>query len=380
MKKLYIFDTTLRDGEQSLARTLDVREKLEIARQLVHLGVDIIEAGFPASSPGDFEAVQVIAREVRGVSVCGLTRAVSDDIRQCARALEGAEHPRIHTGIGVSPSHMADKLGLTPEAVAQKAEAAVRLARSYVGDVEFYAEDAFRSDRQFLAAVISRVIKAGATVVNIPDTVGYATPWEYGELIAYLMEHVENIDRAVVSVHCHNDLGMATANSIAGVMGGARQVEGTINGIGERAGNAALEEVIMALHAKRYAMDLDLSINTREILPSSQMIAKITGVPVADHKAIVGRNAFNHASGIHQDGVLKSRETYEIINPEIIGAEKGNIVLTARSGRHALKYRLEGMGFSVRAEEIDGIYTRFLHLADRKKTVTDEDLKTLIPQ
>lgn len=378
MQKLQVFDTTLRDGEQSLGITLNAKEKIEIARQLVRLGVDVIEAGFPASSPGDLESVSTIAREVKGVTICGLTRAVAKDIDLCAQALQYAEAARIHTGIGVSPVHMAKKLRLTPEQVIERAVAAVSHAKKYVADVEFYAEDAFRSDPAFLVRVLENVIQAGATVVNIPDTVGYATPWEYGELISYVVQNVKNIDKAIVSVHCHNDLGMATANSLAGIKAGARQLEGTINGIGERAGNTSIEEVIMAVYTKPSSYGIETKINTREIATTSRLVSRITGVPVPDHKAIVGSNAFMHASGIHQDGVLKDRETYEIIQPEIIGVPQNTISLTARSGRHALKHRLEELGYKVEGAELDAVYERFLKLADQKKEVFDQDLYVLM--
>ncbi|MBC2724128.1 2-isopropylmalate synthase [Desulfosporosinus sp.] len=378
MRKLYVFDTTLRDGEQSLGITLNVKEKLEIGRQLVKLGVDIIEAGFPASSPGDMESVQTIAKELKGVIICGLTRAVAPDIDLCAQALRKAEYPRIHTGIGVSPVHMEKKLKLNPDQVVEQAVAAVRYAKKYVSDVEFYAEDAFRSDPIFLARVIENVITAGATVVNIPDTVGYANPWEYGELIASVLKNVKNIDKAIVSVHCHNDLGMATANSLAGIKAGASQVEGTINGIGERAGNTSLEEVIMSIYTRRDGYGVKSNINTREISATSRLVSRITGVTVPDHKAIVGANAFNHASGIHQDGVLKDRETYEIIQPETIGVPQNLISLTARSGRHALKHCLEELGYKVEGDQLDDVYQRFLQLADLKKEVFDQDLYVLM--
>lgn len=378
MGKLYIFDTTLRDGEQSLGITLNVNEKLEISRQLVRLGVDIIEAGFPASSPGDFESVRTIAREIKGVSICGLTRAVAKDIDVCAEALHQAEHPRIHTGIAVSPIHMEKKLGMAPHQVVEAAVAAVKRAKTHVYDVEFYAEDGFRSERDFLVQVVTKVIAAGATVVNIPDTVGYATPWEYGDLITYVMNNVPNIEQAIISIHCHNDLGMATANSLAGIRAGAFQVEGTINGIGERAGNTSLEEVIMAIYSQRGLYGVDLGINTREISATSRLVSRLTGVAVPSHKAIVGANAFMHASGIHQDGVLKERDTYEIINPEIVGVPRNLIVLTARSGRHALKHRIEELGYSQETFQIDELYERFVKLADRKGEIYDEDLHALM--
>ncbi len=378
MKKLYVFDTTLRDGEQSLGITLNVNEKLEISRQLVKLGVDIIEAGFPASSPGDFESVRTIAREIKGVSICGLSRAVEKDIDVCAEALREAEQPRIHTGIAVSPVHMERKLGLSPQQVIEASVAAVKRAKKYVSDVEFYAEDAFRSEPAYLVKIIEKVIEAGATVVNLPDTVGYATPWEYGNLIAFVMENVGNIDRAIVSIHCHNDLGMATANSLAGIKAGATQLEGTINGIGERAGNTSLEEVIMAIYTQPKSYGVDLSINTREIASTSRLVSRITGVPVPSHKAIVGSNAFMHASGIHQDGVLKERETYEIIDPEVVGIPRNLIILSARSGRHALKHRVEELGYQIAPEELDKLYDKFVKLADQKGEVYDEDLHALM--
>lgn len=380
MRKLFVFDTTLRDGEQSLGITLGVKEKIEVARQLVELGVDVIEAGFPASSPGDVESVRTIAREVRGVAICGLTRAVANDIDICAEALQQAEAARIHTGIGVSPVHMMKKLRLKPEEVLEMAVSAVRHAKKYVNDVEFYAEDAFRADPVFLVSILEEVVKAGATVVNIPDTVGYASPWEYGELIEFVMREVKNIENVVVSVHCHNDLGMATANSLAGIKAGAGQVEGTINGIGERAGNTSLEEVIMAIYTKQDAYAVENKINIKTIAATSRLVSRITGVPVADHKAIVGANAFSHASGIHQDGVLKDRDTYEIIKPETIGVPQNTITLTARSGRHALKHRLEELGFRVRPEEMDVVYKEFLVLADQKREIHAQDLYALMGQ
>jgi len=378
MRRLYVFDTTLRDGEQSLGITLNAQEKLEVARQLVALGVDIIEAGFPASSPGDLAAVQLLAREVRGAVICGLSRAVPQDIDACAAALRDAEAPRIHTGIGVSPVHMASKLMMTPEQVLEASVAAVRRARRLIPDVEFYAEDAFRADPAFLCRVLQAVIEAGATVVNIPDTVGYATPWEYADLIAHVMNNVSGIERVVVSIHCHNDLGMATANSLAGIRAGAGQVEGTVNGIGERAGNTALEEVIMAVYSRRADFGVETRINTREIDRTSRLVSRITGVPVPAHKAIVGSNAFSHASGIHQDGVLKERTTYEIIDPETVGASGSRIVLTARSGRHALRHSLEQLGYQPDAATMDALYQRFLVLADQKQEVFDEDLHALM--
>jgi len=378
MRKLYVFDTTLRDGEQSLGITLNVKEKLEIGHQLVKLGVDVIEAGFPASSPGDMESVRTIAQEIKGVIICGLTRAVVQDIDICAEALRQAEYPRIHTGIGVSPVHMEKKLKLNPDQVVERAVAAVKYAKKFVSDVEFYAEDAFRSDPTFLVKVIEQVINAGATVVNIPDTVGYANPWEYGDLISFVINNVKNIDKAIVSVHCHNDLGMATANSLAGIKAGAGQVEGTINGIGERAGNTSLEEVVMSIYTRHDGYGVETKINTREISATSRLVSRITGVTVPDHKAIVGANAFVHASGIHQDGVLKDRETYEIIQPETIGVPQNLISLTARSGRHALQHCLQELGYKVEGVQLDDVYQRFLQLADQKKEVFDQDLYVLM--
>lgn len=378
MRRLRIFDTTLRDGEQSLGITLNVIEKLEIARQLVKLGVDVIEVGFPASSPGDFLSVQTISKELKGVIACGLTRCNKQDIDRCIDAIKGAEAPRIHTGIAVSPVHMEKKLRMSPEEVLHTVSAAVKHAKRHISDVEFYAEDAFRSERNFLVKVLEKAIEAGATVVNIPDTVGYATPWEYGDLISYVYKNVKNIDKVTVSVHCHNDLGMATANSLAGIMAGATQIEGTINGIGERAGNTALEEVIMAIYTQKQSNGISCAINTREIAATSRLVSRITGVPVPSHKAIVGANAFMHASGIHQDGVLKEKLTYEIIDPEIIGVPRNNIVLSARSGRHALKHRLEELGYALSKQDVDAIYHEFLVLADQKREVYDEDLHSLM--
>jgi len=378
VRKLYVFDTTLRDGEQSLGITLNINEKLEIARQLVKLGVDIIEAGFPASSPGDMDSVRKIAGEVKGAVICGLTRAVEQDIDCCAEALRGAEQPRIHTGIAVSPMHMENKLRMSPEQVVDTAVAAVKYAKKYVSDVEFYAEDSFRSDPAFLVKILEKVIAAGATVVNIPDTVGYATPWQYADLISYLMNNVKNIGSAVVSTHCHNDLGMATANSLAGIKAGVSQVEGTINGIGERAGNTSLEEVIMAVYSQPSLYGVEIGVRTREIASTSRLVSRITGVPVPSHKAIVGANAFMHASGIHQDGVLKEKKTYEIIDPEIVGVPRNMIVLSARSGRHALKHRLEELGYQPEQVDLEAIYKKFLQLADQKREIFDEDLHALI--
>ena len=331
--RVYIFDTTLRDGEQSPGASLNVEQKIEIARQLERLGVDVIEAGFPVSSPGDFLAVQSIARIVKNATVCGLTRAVEKDIDTAAESLKDAVRPRIHTGLGVSDSHLQHKLRLTREAAMERGVHAVKHARKYVEDVEYFLEDSGRADRDYLCRVIEAVVNAGATVINIPDTTGYTTPEEYGALIRYVLEHVPILDRATISVHCHNDLGMATANSLAGVLNGARQIECTINGIGERAGNTSLEEVVMAIKTRQDVLNFETGIHTQEIYKTSRMVSTSTGIFVQPNKAIVGANAFAHSSGIHQDGVLKERSTYEIIDPRDVGIMESKIVLTARSGR-----------------------------------------------
>lgn len=377
--RVYIFDTTLRDGEQSPGASMNTEEKLEIARQLVRLGVDVIEAGFPISSPGDFMSVRRIAEEVGDAAVvCALSRAVPADIESAADALKYAARPRIHTGIGVSESHLRDKLRISGDVALERAVAAVKLARTFVEDVEFYAEDAGRAEPEFLYRVIQEVIRAGATVVNIPDTTGYAYPERFGALIGGLVEHVDGIENVVISVHCHNDLGMATANALAGVAAGARQVECTINGIGERAGNTAMEEVVMALKARQDLFGIDTAINTKEITRASRMVSSITGINVQPNKAIVGANAFAHSSGIHQDGVLKERSTYEIIDPADVGVGGSSIILSARSGRHALRHRLEALGFELPDNEFEPIYEAFLDLADKKKEVYDEDLEALV--
>lgn len=376
-EKIYIFDTTLRDAEQVPGCQLNTIEKIEVARQLEKLGVDIIEAGFPISSPGDFNSVVEISKAVSNPTICALTRAVQKDIDVAAESLAFAKRGRIHTGIGVSPYHIYDKLRMTPETVIEQAVAAVKYARRFVDDVEFYAEDAGRADNEFLARVIEAVISAGATVVNIPDTTGYCLPSEYGAKIAYLKNNIVNIDRAVISTHCHNDLGMATANTIAGIQNGARQVEVTINGLGERAGNTALEEVVMAIKSHKN-LDFSTGIDTRQIVRTSKLVSNLMRVPVQPNKAIVGRNAFAHSSGIHQDGVLKSRETYEIIDPEEVGVDQSSIVLTARSGRAALKHHLHEIGYNPEGKELDDIYQRFLELADKKKMVTTRDLEVLV--
>ena len=378
-RKINIFDTTLRDGEQSPGASMNTEEKLVVARELLRLGVDVIEAGFPISSPGDFESVRRIA-ELAGdkAVVCGLTRAIDKDIDCAADALKYAARPRIHTGLGVSPSHLHDKLRITEEECLERAVHCVQYAKKYVEDVQFYAEDAGRSDYEFLARVIQAVVKAGATVVNIPDTTGYSLPDEFGRRIKYLMEHVDGIENVTVSVHCHNDLGMATALAMAGVKNGATQVECTINGLGERAGNTAMEEVVMAMRMHGEELDAHTDINTREFMKASRLVSSITGMNVQANKAIVGANAFAHSSGIHQDGVLKKRDTYEIIDPAEVGAGASQIVLTARSGHAALKHRLEELGYEFEGEALDQIYEAFLNLADKKKEVYDEDLESLV--
>lgn len=378
-RKIAIFDTTLRDGEQSPGASMNSEEKLVITRQLLRLNVDVIEAGFPISSPGDFKSVQDIAAEVgdRAV-VTALTRAVEKDIDSAAGALKNCKRPRIHTGIGVSPSHIYEKLKSTPEKIIEQAVHAVRYAKKYVEDVEFYAEDAGRSDYEFLAKICQAAIEAGATVVNIPDTTGYSQPEEFGRRIKYLMENVSNIDKAAISVHCHNDLGMATALSLAGVENGATQVECTINGLGERAGNTAMEEVVMAIKMHEKELDAHTGINTREFTRASRLVSSITGFLVQPNKAIVGANAFAHSSGIHQDGVIKARDTYEIIDPADVGAAQSSIVLSARSGRAALRHRVEALGFHFEGQELDDLYDAFLKIADKKKEVYDEDLESLI--
>ena len=372
--RLFIFDTTLRDGEQVPGCQLNTVEKIQVAKQLEALGVDVIEAGFPVSSPGDFNSVIEISKAVTWPTICALTRAVQKDIDVAAEALKFAKHKRIHTGIGTSDSHIKYKFNSTREEIIERAVAAVKYARRYVDDVEFYAEDAGRTENEYLARVVEAVIKAGATVVNIPDTTGYCLPAEYGEKIKYLIDHVDGIDKAIISTHCHNDLGMATANTISGVLNGARQVEVTINGIGERAGNTALEEVAMILRC-HHSIDIDTNINTQKIYPTSRMVSSLMNMPVQPNKAIVGRNAFAHSSGIHQDGVLKNVQTYEIINPKDVGIDDNAIVLTARSGRAALKHRLHILGVEMGQEKLDKVYEDFLKLADKKKE--DDDILVL---
>ncbi len=375
--RIQIFDTTLRDGEQVPGCKLNTAQKIEIALALETLGVDVIEAGFPVSSPGDFESVRAIAAAIKNPIICGLSRAVEQDIRVAAEALKPALRPRIHTGIGVSEMHIRYKLCTTPEGILERAAAAVKLAKSFVEDVEFYAEDAGRADNEFLARVLEVAIKAGATVLNIPDTTGYCLPDQYGAKIKYLYENVKGIEKAILSTHCHNDLGLATANSIAGISNGARQIECTINGIGERAGNTALEEVVMIL---RQHADLGFvsGINTRLLNPISQLVSEKMGVVVQPNKAIVGGNAFAHSSGIHQDGVIKKRETYEIIDPLEVGVDHSQIILTARSGRAALAYRAKNIGFNLTKDALDEVYAAFLIMADHKKEVVDADLLELL--
>ena len=376
--RVYIFDTTLRDGEQSPGAALNVDEKLEIARALEAMGVDVIEAGFPISSPGDFQAVQRISREIRECVVCGLTRANQKDIDAAVEALADAARPRIHTGLGVSDVHIRHKLRTTRQAALEMGVEAVRYAKRFVEDVQYYAEDAGRADPAYLAQVLEGVIAAGATVINIPDTTGYASPEEFGALIRGIVDNVPNSDQAIISVHCHNDLGMATANTLAGVRNGARQVEVTVNGIGERAGNTSLEEVVMALKTRTESFGLKTGIDSRRIYPVSRMVSQLTGIPVQPNKAIVGANAFAHSSGIHQDGVLKERTTYEIINPQDVGAPESAIVLSARSGRHGLRHRLAELGYALDEEQFEKVYQRFLEVADKKKTVDTRDLEAIV--
>ena len=374
--KVIIFDTTLRDGEQVPGCQLNTIEKIEVAHALEALGVDVIEAGFPISSPGDFKSVVEISKAVSNPVICALTRAVKKDIEVAAEALQYAKRKRIHTGIGVSDFHIRYKIKTTPEEIIKRAADAVKYAKKFVEDVEFYAEDAGRSENAYLAKVIEAVIKAGATVVNIPDTTGYCLPEEYGQKIKYLKENVPNIDKVTISTHCHNDLGMATANTMMGVLNGARQVEVTINGIGERAGNTSLEEIAMIIKS-HHDLNLRTDINSKLIYSTSRLVSTLMSMPVQANKAIVGRNAFAHSSGIHQDGVLKNRENYEIIDPVEVGIRESSIILTARSGRAALNHHLELLGFNFGKEEIDDIYHRFLVLADRKKEINDEDIRIL---
>ncbi|MBN8875999.1 MAG: 2-isopropylmalate synthase [Sphingobacteriales bacterium] len=372
--KIHIFDTTLRDGEQVPGCKLNTKEKIQLALALEDLGVDIIEAGFPISSPGDFESVQEIAKVIRDATICGLSRAVYKDIETAAEALKPAKRPRIHTGIGTSDYHIKSKFNSTREDILERAIQCVKWAKNFVDDVEFYAEDAGRTENEYLARVVEAVIKAGATVVNIPDTTGYCLPHQYGEKIAYLINNVPNIDKAIISCHCHNDLGLATANSISGVINGARQIECTINGLGERAGNTSLEEVVMILKQHQQTLGYYTNIKTQQLNPLSRLVADTMRMPVQANKAIVGANAFSHSSGIHQDGFLKNAQTYEIIAPEEVGADGSRIVLTARSGRSALAHRFQKLGHQFNRNDIDVLYVEFLKVADRKKEVEDTDL------
>ena len=372
-----IFDTTLRDGEQVPGCKLNTSQKLVIAKRLDELGVDVIEAGFPVSSPGDFKSVVEISKIIKNASVCGLSRAVKNDIKVAAEALEYAKKPRIHTGIGTSDSHIKHKFKSSRDKIIEIGFEAVKYAKTFVNDVEFYAEDAGRTDNDFLAKVCEKMIEAGATVLNIPDTTGYCLPEEYGQKIKYLVDNVKNIEKATISCHCHNDLGLATANSIAGIINGARQIECTINGIGERAGNTSLEEVVMIMR-QHPALNLDTNINSKLLFDTSNLVSDGMGMPVQPNKAIVGANAFAHSSGIHQDGVIKNRETYEIINPLDVGVNESAIILTARSGRAALAYRAKKIGFNLSKDELDLVYPEFLKFADVNKEVTDENIPEII--
>ena len=375
--QIQIFDTTLRDGEQVPGCKLNTPQKIIIAKQLDLLGVDVIEAGFPVSSPGDFKSVEEISKIVKNATVCGLTRSVENDIKVAAEALKYAKRPRIHTGIGTSDSHIIHKFKSNKDAIIERAVRAVSYAKSFVEDVEFYAEDAGRTDNEYLARVCEAVIKAGATVLNIPDTTGYCLPHEYGAKIKYLKENVKGIDKAIISCHCHNDLGLATANSIEGIINGARQIECTINGIGERAGNTALEEVVMIMKQHPY-LNLDTNISTQMLYGISQLVSESMGIYTQPNKAIVGANAFAHSSGIHQDGVIKNRETYEIIDPKDVGVTESAILLTARSGRAALAYRAKNVGYELTKLELDVVYAEFLNFADTKKEVIDSDIHEII--
>ena len=376
-RNIFVFDTTLRDGEQSPGAKLNTQQKVELAQQLEKLGVDIIEAGFPISSPSDFQSLVKVSRVVKKCIVCGLTRANKKDIDTAVQALRLAKYPRIHTGIGSSDVHIKYKFNSTREKILKQGVEAVKYAKKFIDDIEFYAEDAGRADKIFLAKLIAAVIKAGATVVNIPDTTGYCFPEEFGKKIKFLRENVLNIDKVIISVHCHNDLGLATANTLSGIENGAKQVEVTMNGIGERAGNTSLEEIAMALYTRRDYLPYQTQIRPKEIATTSRMVSQIMGIPIQPNKAIVGANAFTHSSGIHQDGILKRRENYEIINPKTVGFDSSKIILTARSGRAALKHKLEVLGISVASQKLNKLYEEFLKLADTKKEVYDEDLRFL---
>ncbi len=376
MNKIIIFDTTLRDGEQVPGCKLNTKEKIELALDLERLGVDVIEAGFPISSPGDFASVNEISKSITNATVCALSRAVEKDIQVAGEALKYARRPRIHTGIGTSDLHIKSKFNSTREEILKRAIQCVKWARNFTDNIEFYAEDAGRTDNDYLAKVIEAVIKAGATTVNIPDTTGYCLPHQYGEKIAYLINHVPNIDKAVISCHCHNDLGLATANSIAGIIHGARQIECTINGLGERAGNTSLEEVVMIIKQHK-DLNFSTNIDATQLNPMSRKVSDVMRMPVQPNKAIVGSNAFSHSSGIHQDGFLKNAETYEIINPVEVGADDSKIVLTARSGRSALAHRFKKLGYDFTRNDVDVLYNWFLQVADSKKEIEDSDLNTL---
>ncbi|MEL7001635.1 MAG: 2-isopropylmalate synthase [Bacteroidota bacterium] len=375
--RIQIFDTTLRDGEQVPGCGLSKKNKIIIAKALEELGVDIIEAGFPISSPGDFESVTTLSRELKNVTVCALSRAVRKDIECAGEAVKYAARPRIHTGIGTSDQHVFTKLKLTREEVLERAKFCVTLAKNYVDDVEFYAEDAGRTDNEFLAKVIQEAVNAGATVVNIPDTTGYCLPEEYGQKIKYLIDNVDGIENVIISAHCHNDLGLSTANSISAIQNGARQIECTINGIGERAGNTSLEEVVMIMRKHKW-LNYDTGINTKQLFPISQLVSKTMSMPVQPNKAIVGSNAFSHSSGIHQDGVIKNRDNYEIIDPEEVGVNESSIILTARSGRAALNFRLGKIGVQLDKTELEEVYAQFLEVADQKTLVGDAELRKLV--
>jgi 2-isopropylmalate synthase len=376
--RVLVFDTTLRDGEQSPGVRLSIEEKLEIGKELVKAGVDIIEAGFPISSPGDFQAVNLLAKTLKGVTICGLTRAREKDIDVAAEALEPAESKRIHTGLGVSDNHLQHKLRMTRDEALEIGVKAVKHATKYTDNIEYFMEDSGRAEREYVYRVVEAVIAAGATTVNVPDTTGYSSPEEYQALIAGIISNVPNSHKAIFSCHCHDDLGMATANTLAGVLGGARQVEVTVNGIGERAGNTSLEEVVMALRIRQDLFKVDTKIDAHELIPLSRMVSKLTGMVVQRNKAVVGANAYAHSSGIHQDGILKERSTYEIIDPLMVGAEKSEIILTARSGRHGLKHRLAEMGFAFTDTRFEEIYNEFVRMADTKKEVNEDDLRVLV--
>ncbi|HLF36070.1 MAG TPA: 2-isopropylmalate synthase [Cyclobacteriaceae bacterium] len=378
-ERVYIFDTTLRDGEQVPGCQLNTAEKIEIAQALESMGVDIIEAGFPISSPGDFKSVVEITKIIKESIICGLTRALDRDIDIAAEALKNAKRKRIHTGIGVSDLHVYTKLKSTRDKVLEQGVAAVRYAKKYVEDVQFYAEDAGRANLEYLCNVIESVIDAGATVINIPDTTGYNLPWVFGEKIKYIIEQVPNIHKVTLAIHCHNDLGLATSNTIAGLVNGARQAEVTMNGVGERAGNTSLEETVMILYSHKH-LGLETGIKTQKLVPVSALVSKLMKMPVQANKSIVGKNAFLHSSGIHQDGWIKNRENYEVIDPEVVGAKPASIVLTARSGRHALLYRLEKLGYTFEKDDLVKIYEKFIEVADKQKEINDEDLVKIIKE